>query len=231
MKIIVGRGRTKASQRVEISDPSVSREHCWLSDNGDGTYSLENKSPNGTFVNGVQVLKTTVTPDTVITLSASTSLKVKDLLPPITQEKPSAPSSDNPKEFSIKALEAVWNEYHDKLLDIQKRQKKINLLRSASPIFTIGSVAIATIAKSMDWSDIIFGINIVMTVIGLAIVVYSFAAAYTDKSIEERDSATEKFTQRYVCPNPDCKHFMGNQPYNVLRQNKSCPWCRCKFKE
>ena len=177
------------------------------------------------------MIKTKVTPDTVITLSASTSLKVKDLLPPITQEKPSAPSSDNPKEFSIKALEAVWNEYHDKLLDIQKRQKKINLMRSASPIFTIGSGALATIAKSLDWSDIIFGINIVMTIIGLALMVYCFAAAYTDKSIEEREKATEEFNKNYICPNPDCKHFMGNQPYNVLRQNKSCPCCRCKFKE
>ena len=63
MTIIVGRGRSKATQRIEITDPTVSREHCWLTDNGDGTWTLQNKSAQGTFVDGKQVLKTKVTKD------------------------------------------------------------------------------------------------------------------------------------------------------------------------
>lgn len=219
MGIIVGRGRSKATQRVEINDPYVSREHCWLTENGDGTYTLENKSPYGTFVDGCQVLKTLVTKDTIIKLSPNSSYKVADLLPIET------------KEFSIKPLEAVWNEYHDKMLEIQRRQRDVNLLRSASPIFTLGSGAIATTAKSLDWSDVIFGITIVLTIIGLLLMIYCFVVSYTDNSIESREVANEKFMNNYICPNPDCKHFMGNQSYLVLRQNKSCPYCRCKLKE
>ena len=81
MTIIVGRGRSKATQRIEITDPTVSREHCWLTDNGDGTYTLQNKSLQGTFVNGRQLVKTIVEADDKITLSASTTVKVADLLP------------------------------------------------------------------------------------------------------------------------------------------------------
>ena len=228
MEIIVGRGRSFATQRVEIDDPEVSRMHCVLTDNGDGSYTLENKSPNGTYVDGLKVLKTRVTKDTVIRLSKNTAYSVAELLPlPQSSPKP----SPEPESFSIKPLEAVWDEYHDKMLEIQLRQRNINMLRGASPIFTLGSGAIAGVAKSMEWGDVVFGITIVMTVIGLLLMVYCFVVSFKDKSIEKREAATDEFTQKYVCPNPDCKHFMGNQSYKVLRQSKTCPWCKCKLKE
>ena len=49
MEIIIGR---KGQQQITITDLSVSREHCKLTSNPDGTYTLENLSANGTFVNG-----------------------------------------------------------------------------------------------------------------------------------------------------------------------------------
>lgn len=230
MEIIVGRGRSFATQRVEIDDPEVSRKHCVLTDNGDGSYTLENKSPNGTYVDGLKVLKTRVTKDTVIRLSKNTAYSVAELLP-LPQSTPKPSPEPESESFSIKPLEAVWDEYHDKLLEIQLRQRNINMLRGASPIFTLGSGAIAGVAKSMEWGDVVFGITIVMTVIGLLLMVYCFVVSFMDKSIEKREAATDELTQKYVCPNPDCKHFMGNQPYKVLRQSKTCPWCKCKLKE
>ena len=239
MTIIVGRGRSKATQRIEITDPTVSREHCWLTDNGDGTWTLQNKSQQGTFVDGKQILKTKVTPDTFIKLSETTTVKVADLLP-IQQKqmnpppKPASPVASQPKEVptcSIRHLEKVWNDYHDKQLEIKNRQRSITQLRSASPIFTIGSGAIATMAKTMGWDDGIFTFTIVLTIVGLVLMVYSFVKGYNDKSIEEQERATEDFQHRYVCPNPECRHYMGNQPYHLVRQNKVCPWCKCKFTE
>ena len=53
MEIIVGR---KGTQRTSITDVSVSREHCKLSLNVNGTYTLENLSINGTFVDDVNVV-------------------------------------------------------------------------------------------------------------------------------------------------------------------------------
>ena len=248
MTIIIGRGRSKATQRIEITDPTVSREHCWLTDNGDGTYTLQNKSPLGTFVDGRQVVKTRVTPDTYIKLSDTTTVKVSDLLPLESTSQPPQPhpGGENPSvrahtpvaptpspvpEYSIKHLKRVWDDYHDKQLDIQRNQRSINLLRSASPMFTLGSGAIATLAKTMGWGDAIFSLTIVMTIIGLILMIYSFIKGINDKSIEEREEATEVFNRKYVCPNPKCHHFMGNQSYHLVRQNKNCPWCKCKFNE
>lgn len=238
MTIIVGRGRSKATQRIDISDPTVSREHCWLTDNGDGTWTLQNKSAQGTFVDGHQVVKTKVTPDTYIKLSETTTVKVADLLPAqqkVVPPPPPAPSGVNQQKtvltYSIKHLEKIWDDYHDKQLEIQKKQRSINLLRSASPMFTLGSGAIATMAKTMGWGDAIFSITIILTVIGLVLMVYSFIKGYNDKSIEEREAATEEFQHQYVCPNPECRHFMGNQPYHIIRQNKNCAYCKCKYTE
>lgn len=239
MTIIVGRGRSKATQRIEITDPMVSREHCWLTDNGDGTWTLQNKSQNGTFVDGKQILKTKVTPDTYIKLSGTTTVKVADLLPipqkPVTPPPAPTPSAANkPKEvptYSIRHLEKIWKDYHDKQLEIKNRQRSINQLRSASPIFTIGSGAIATMAKTMGWDEGIFTFTIVLTIVGLVLMVYSFVKGYNDNSIEEQEKATEDFQHRYVCPNPECRHFMGNQPYRLIRQNKTCTWCKCKYTE
>lgn len=233
--IIVGRGRRKATQRIEINDPMVSREHCTLSDNGDGTYTLQNKSPQGTFVDGRQIVRTQVKADTVIKLSESTSVKVADLLPlkPTSESANSLsqqPSATVPA-YSLLPLQEVWDEYHAKLLGIKHNQRKLGLLRSASPMFTLGSGAIATLAKTMGWADGIFGLTIVLTAIGMLLMVYSFIRGIKDKSIEETEKATEEFQSKYVCPNPDCRRFMGNQPYNLVRQNKNCPWCKCKYTE
>lgn len=241
MTIIVGRGRSKATQRIDISDPTVSREHCWITGNDDGTYTLENKSPQGTFVDGRQILKTRVTLDTYIKLSETTTIKVADLIPQqedaeqAPQTKPHIASqnkhavSNDVAEYSILHLKGVWDEYHTKQLEIQKKQRNINLLRSASPMFTLGSGTIATLAKTLGWGDSIFGLTIIMTIIGMGLMVYSFIKGFNDKSIEERERATELFTRDYICPNPDCNHFMGNLSYHIIRQNKNCPWCKCKY--
>lgn len=247
MTIIVGRGRSKATQRIEIDDPTVSREHCWLTDNGDGTYTLLNKSTQGTFVDGRQIVRTVVTPDTVIRMGQSTIVKVSDLLPLKIESPVPGPSAPTPSphpagagqsptaptvpEYSIKHLRRVWDDFHEKQLAIQKRQRDLNQLRSASPMFTLGSGAIATLAKCMGWGDAIFGLTVIMTIIGTALMVYSFIICYKDRSIEEREEANDKLIQDYVCPNPKCRHFMGQQSYHIVRQNKNCPWCKCKFTE
>lgn len=245
MTIIVGRGRSKATQRIEITDPTVSREHCWLTDNGDGTYTLLNKSQQGTVVNGNRVMKTIVTPNTYITLSGTTTLKVADLLPlaapspapwqapsfaprqaplspPRPVQKPSTPT------YSIAHLEAVWDDYHETLLDIQRRQRTTTLLRSASPMFTMGSGVIAGIANSKNY-DGVFWFTATLAVIGLILMFYSFFKGLSDNSIDEKEEATELFNSYYVCPNPKCHHFMGNQAYQIVSQHKNCPWCKCKF--
>lgn len=233
--IIVGRGRSKATQRMEISDPTVSREHCWLTDNGDGTYTLENKSPQGTFVDGRQIVKTRVTACTSIRLSPTTTVTVRDLIPllqaPVARQRMLSSTQSQVPEYSISFLKKVWDDYHEGQLDIQREQKSINLMRSASPLFTMGSGAVATLSRTLGWGNAVFTLTIILTLIGLALMVYSFLKGVNDHSIEKKEALNETFQDRYVCPNPKCHHFLGNKPYSLLRQDRSCPWCKCKFTE
>ena len=54
-----------------------------------------------------------------------------------------------------------------------------------------------------------------------------------DTSYEERKAATEKFTDEYVCPNPECNKFLGNLSYKLLKKQYSmqCPYCKSEFVE
>ena len=55
----------------------------------------------------------------------------------------------------------------------------------------------------------------------------------TDVMEEVTEEITEEFQKKYVCPNKKkpCNHFLGNVPYNILRQNTKCPYCGCGFNE
>lgn len=238
MEIIVGR---QGNQRVQITDMSVSRKHCQITPLGNDKYRIKNLSAGGTYVNGNEIVETTVTADTYIRLGTSYTVKVKDLLPvaETPRSNPSAgivqPGNTNPPtevpEYSIRPLQDVWNRYHNKLLEIQDSQRSVGLLRSASPLFTLGSGSISMFSRSLGLGDSIMYITGALTFIGLIIMVYSFYKAYNDDSVEQRERATDEFQNKYVCPNPKCHRFMGNQPYNILRQNKTCPYCKCKFTE
>lgn len=233
-EIIVGR---KGTQRLPISEDTVSRRHCRLTDNGDGTYTLENISETAcTYVDGRQVFKTTVRPETVVQLGPSFRAKVADLLPLPVQRPasvpaglPQPPQKKEPPTFSVHPLEAIWDKYDRQLMAIQDTQRNINLLRSASPVFTIGSGSIATLAKTIGWGNEIFGITLVMTIIGLGLTVYSLMKSLNDHSNEERKEITKWLQDNYVCPNPECHHFVGMKDYNILKQDKKCPYCGCKY--
>lgn len=228
MEILIGK---QGNQCMPITDEYVSRKHCKLTSNGDGSFTLENLSQNGTFVQGRKIIKTKVNSDTVIQLGPNYKIKVADLLPQKTSatNNSTSPSSTSTKEYSLKPLKKVWEEYDNRMTAIQQEQKTTTLLRSASPMFTLGSGAIAGLARGLGWGDEIFGLTLIMTVIGLILMVYSFWKGYKDNSIDERKEATKYLQDHYLCPNPDCRHFVGMKDYNILRQDKNCPYCKCKY--
>jgi DNA-directed RNA polymerase subunit RPC12/RpoP len=71
-----------------------------------------------------------------------------------------------------------------------------------------------------------------MTLIPVPIMMYSLILTVKnyrvkDTSMEDREKATEKFEQNYICP--ACKKFVGNIKYNLLIQYDKCPKCGTKF--
>lgn len=231
MTIIVGRGRSKATQRIEINDPTVSREHCWLTDNGDGTYTLQNKSQQGTFVDGRQVLKTIVRPETVITLG-SFKVKVADLLPspaqtptPASNPVPKPAPKPEPPTFSLRPMEAVWNSYDRKRLDIQEESaKRANQQRVQGIISMLG------MALGLLPIPVVFRAICVLASLFLGI--YFFMQGQSTTSVQRQlHDLDEEYASKYKCPNPACGRPLGNMAYRNVRYQKQCPACSCKYSD
>lgn len=233
MEIIVGR---QGNQKISILDSTVSRQHCKLISNPDGTFTLENLSQNGTFVNGQSVIRTSVTRDTVLQLGATFHVKVADLIDSPAAQPVSAPQApvrpQNPEpptkpqevpSFSIRPMQRVWDEYQETLEDIRAKQKSINTWRMATPLFTMGSGVLTAVTggNPIGW---------VLMFIGLAITIYAFVKASNDDSQQRQKDALEKFQTSYICPNPKCGHTHSQSP-KVILQNKTCPFCHCKYTE
>lgn len=213
--IIVGR---EGNQKMPLKDvPGVSKKHCIITDNLDGTFTLEDQSRYGTFVNGVQVIQTKVTPDTVIQLGPQFKVKVADLLPKV----PQAPAP----EFSLRPLRAVWDEYEQRKLALQaENAKKANQQRYQGLFSTLGMVA-----------GIIPGIPVVVRVIcvaaslGLCIFFIVRGSKTANSLTMQMQALDSEFRRRYKCPNPKCGRPFALMHYENIEYTPSCPACKCKY--
>jgi hypothetical protein len=227
MEIIVGR---KGQQRAAITDLSVSREHCKLTSNADGTYLLENLSANGTYVDGRSVVRSVVTADTVIQLGATFKIIVKDLLP-VAQQKPNPAVSQTPpvdprqKEYELKfrQLKNVYDKYTADKIALQKEAGKNNFFRmlpmTLLSLVGLGAVAIPGLGE----------IAPVISVLGLGLLVYSLVKSYSvsTENPEKMEALNKQFMIDYVCPK--CGNFLGYVPFETLANKKSCSFCKCKW--
>lgn len=235
MEIIIGR---QGTQKTLITDPTVSRKHCKVTDNGDGTYTIENLSPSGTKVDGVDILRTTAKPNSRIQLGQSFSATLVELIG-IPQTKtnsnvqssrinhseqfPSPKSQPDIKTFNISHLRRIWEDYNNTNLEMAESQRKTNLVRTGLGIFTM--CAMPTI--------FFFGpVGYILTGIGVLGNIYSFVGMRNAETAEERQRRQDAFDDAWVCPNPDCGHSLLAKNYKLLvRNHQSCPYCKCKYVE
>ena len=81
MEIIVGR---KGQQPFEITDRSVSGKHLKLITMSDGNVLIEDLgSSNGTFINGVRIIKKVVSRDTIVQMGQNYKFKIGNVLPEV----------------------------------------------------------------------------------------------------------------------------------------------------
>lgn len=219
--------------------------HCQISIGQNGDMTLKNlKEANVTYVNGAAIISKRIDGNSNVELgkdhyaiNVNMILQAASKLLPQVQQivqtpaaaKPATPLPPPAKEYSIRHLEWIWNDYHNNTLRITKRRNKIGLLSRVPMLFTMGSGSLAAVASLQSWGSSIVVLTTALTVIGLVMFLYGLYMSYADKSIEELEQLKEGLEQHYVCPNPDCKRFMGVQSYNVIRKQKICPLCRCKY--
>lgn len=208
--------------------PSEGKAHACISvdENGDMVISTMN---NVTFVNGTEYAKRKISAADTIELggdkfriSLPEVMKIAEKLVAVAPAQP-ANTGKSVKKYNISHLERVWNELKEQKKELQAKQKKINLVRSGCGVFTMCAMPCI----------FLFGpIGYALTGIGVAGNIYSFLGMKNDNSADAMESITEKFEEKYVCPNPECNRFLGNISYRLLKKNyRNCPYCKSEFVE
>mgnify|MGYP002855054682 CR=1 FL=1 len=213
---------------VSRCKPAEDIAHCKIDVDNSGNLTVTNlKTENVTYVNGMEIETKKIAADAKLELGidrypVSVGTIVETAVKIVTASCPPPP-----EEYSILPLKTVWEEYNGKMRDIKIRQKNIALLSSIPMVFSMLGGLIAGLAPEIREYALI------LTGMALLIMIYGFYRRFTDNSIDEMDKITADFQRKYVCPNDKkpCHHFMGNIPYNILRQNTKCPYCGCSLNE
>ncbi len=198
-----------------IEDPHVSRHHAILRSSPEGDYILEDlSSGNGTFVNGQQILRKKITSEDAITFGGKYTTSLSELL--------SAQKDNFSQEFET--LKRVYEHYQAEKVKIQSsNQFKIRLLQSL-PFALPGIVGISL---SLFGVNKILYISLLITIIGpvIGIIMGARQAAKTPAQLQK---LSDQFKIDYVCP--ECGAFLGEIPWQSLKNRKKCPNPVCKAK-
>lgn len=237
MEIIIGR---KGNQKTQITDSTVSREHCKVTANPDGTFIIENLSQSGTKVDGRDIIRATIKLNSRIQLGQSFSATLAELIGnPLAKDNSSAKASktkpnvpnkafqplkqQDEKAYNISHLRKIWEDFNKTNIELADQQRKINLIRAVFGIFTM--CAMPTIFY--------FGeVGYALTGFGVLGNIYSFAGMKNAETAKKRQQRQDEFDDVWVCPNPDCGRSLLAKNYRMLvRNHQSCPYCKCLYVE
>ncbi|MDD2437303.1 MAG: FHA domain-containing protein [Massilibacteroides sp.] len=198
-----------------INNLSVSRYHANLFFDNEGGWILEDlNSTNGTFINGVQVLKKKITTSDPIRFGNSEIFFLQDLL---------HANNDYSEDFA--QLKDVYRSYVQEKIKIQSsNQLKTRLLQSLP--FAIPGIIGVIIGFLGKGNQTIFAISLCVTILAPAVGIY-LGARQASKIPMLLQSITDNFKIKYVCPK--CGHFLGEIPWESLLNKKQCPACKAKW--
>lgn len=235
MEIIVGR---EGNQKIKITDNSVSRKHCRITKNADGTYTIENLSQNGTKVDGRDIIRATAELKSMIQLGNRFSASLGELIGDMFSKSaprgnsdsiansPQKASKQQPevKTFNISHLQNVWDDFNQTNIKKAEQQRTINLTRTGLGVLTMGS---AVLIRFLPGS-----LGFVLTGIGILGNIYSFVGMKNAETAEDRQRRQDEFDDAWVCPNPECGRSLLAKNYKMLvRNHQSCPYCKCRYVE
>ena len=199
-----------------VRDPSVSRHHARLTRDDEGHLVLEDlNSTNGTFVNGSQIVKKRVSLTDTVSLGECRPIDLSEVL---------RYNNDYSEEFA--ALKNVYENYTRAKIRIQSsNQFKTRLLQSL-PFALPGiiGVLVGFMGKgSPEW----FGISLFLAICAPKVGIY-LGARQSAKIPRQLQELANQFKIDYVCPK--CGTFLGDIPWESLRNRKHCPVSSCQAK-
>lgn len=199
---------------------TVSRQHCKIVVNTDGSMALINLKPtNITFINGFEAIQKNIIQSDRIELGGERyKLDLKAVL--------NAVSSEIPKSYDISHLKAIWEKYQEDKLNVQIKQSRSAAVQSVTGLLSMSSIACGFIPGIPDVVRILlYGAAII-----LAAVFFVYRIRNAGENVLKIKELDDQFHKDYVCPNPDCRRFLGNVPYeDLVKQTKSCFVCKAVY--
>lgn len=185
------------------------------------------KSENVTYVNGAEIASKRVSLSNKVELGKDHyPVNLNSLIDVAKKivEVDESPNRESPNRYNISHLSNVWEGLQKGRKDMRNRQKRINMIRSCCSIFTMGGVLCRSV---------IGDVALVFTGVAFIATLYSFIGMKKDNTDEEQEKLNEEFQDKYVCPNPKCKKFLGHLSYRLLKRQYSmhCPYCKSEFYE
>jgi len=210
MKIKIGKAN---DNDFVLKGPSVSRYHAILFRNQKGTLILEDlHSTNGTFVDDSQILRKPIRITDQIKLGDE-KLDIRQVL---------RENNNYIEEFN--GLKQVYDDYIKEKVRIQSsNQFKTRLLQSLP--FALPGVVGVLLSFAGKGNHSIFVISLIITILAPTIGIY-LGAKQSSKTPGKLQAINNQFKIKYVCPK--CGTFLGEIPWESLRNRKRCPVSSCK---
>ena len=228
MEIIVGR---RGEQSFPIMDKAVSGKHLKLTTIPDGNVQVEDLgSTNGTFIDGVRIIKKVVPRDTIVQMGSTFTFCINDVLPevktsPVPPTPPTPPKPEYDEEIlrKFQNLESVWKKYQEEKITLQKNNASKGFLRML-PMFVLGGLGymISCIPELAD-----FRTAITLAGLGIGIIITWISYKSATSLPEQMEKLNQQFQIDYVCPK--CKQFLGFTPFEGLKNRGQCSACKSKW--
>lgn len=127
--------------------------------------------------------------------------------------------------YSLAHLRHIWERYDKEKLNMQITQSSFNAISSIPMILSVASGALSAMPSLSGCASILrYSCGLLLVLFFIIRIVNSSKLPLKQRELEQW------FHQNYVCPNPKCRRFLGNQPYDDLVKNVGCPNCKAKYR-
>ncbi len=225
-EILIGRDGGTQTLKVTVNGKSttlgavpmsVSREHCKVVRQDDGTAVITNlNNRNVTYVNGEAVVSHEVTADDVVELGGDRYRLDLSML-------------KLARKVDVSHLQKIWEDYtsweeHTRISNIRS-----TALKSVTGLFSMAALIITFGDFGMEVETMRTLRLVLYTLAGVSIIWTSLNMFVTaPRRVRKAREREERFVDEYVCP--ACKRPFGKSyRYEKLLQLGECPMCKAKF--
>lgn len=239
-------GRTVSGENtMRVSNSVVSGTHCkiFLDKKSNIMYIEDLGSTNGTYVNGVQVVRYALKVDDKILLGGDGgyATTLREILKYVEEQKSATQkveSNNNPQKQKAQEehiyaeefaqLKGFYDNYHKETLEIKDKMGSLMMWRII-PTSVLGVIT-AIVPFILDTPHMRNVVTLCSAIVTLVIFIVAFKITtklshkYNALLLERQ----EEFQLSYVCPK--CRSDFGNRSWAALHNRGCCPTCKAKFK-